>query len=150
MMLIDEPAIKCERSGDRLLYVGQDSEWFRRLQRVLGLPANCLVYCPSGSIAELFVKSDIRYELFLFDWDLPDEAGSELVWLTRSLAQRQNVPILVVANEVTDGLKEFACRAGTDECVTKVEDMFEAVETIQRLLRKGQRVGVNDSRVGAL
>src|SRR5205807_9634303 len=119
----------------RLLYVGQDVEWFRCLKRVLGLPANRLVYCPGGSSVECFLKSDIRYDLFLFDLDLLNETGMELVRMVRSLGHRQSTPIIIVAvDEVIDRLKELGRSAGADECVTKTGDISAALETIQRLL----------------
>src|SRR5438874_13303956 len=62
MMLIprNEPTSDHARSEYRLLYVGRDADWFRRLKSALGLPANRLVYCPGHSV-EYFLKRDIRY-----------------------------------------------------------------------------------------
>jgi len=64
-----EPASERERPDYRVLYVGQDVDWFRRLKGALGLPANRLVYCAGGSSVGRFLKSNIRYDLFLFDLD---------------------------------------------------------------------------------
>src|SRR2546430_2107533 len=75
---------------------GKTWSGFHRLRSVLGLPANRLVYCPGGSV-EHFLKSGIRYDLFLFDLDLLNESGFELVRTIRSLAHRQQTPIIVVA-----------------------------------------------------
>ena len=127
-----EPTINHERSEYRLLYVGRDVDWFRRLKTVLGLSANRLVYCPGDSV-EYFLKSDIRYDLFLFDLDWLNETGMELARLTRSLPHREHTPIIIIAAQVTDSLKELAFSAGADECVLKTEDLSAAVETIQRL-----------------
>ena len=44
----DERPSDREKSEYRLLYVGQDVDWFRRLKGALGLPANRLVYCAGG------------------------------------------------------------------------------------------------------
>jgi response regulator RpfG family c-di-GMP phosphodiesterase len=130
-----KPASDHEKSEYRLLYVGQDAEWYRRLRSVLGLPANRLVYCPEGIGVEHFLKSDIRYDLFLFDLDLLNETGLELVRLVRSLPHRQHTPIIIVAaHEVINSLGELTRSAGANECLTKTEDMKAAVETIQRML----------------
>ena len=88
-----EPTSDCEKPDYRLLYVGQDVEWFRRLKGVLVLPANRLVYCAGGSSVGHFLKSNIRYDLFLFDLDLLNETGLELVRLVRSLPHRQTTPL---------------------------------------------------------
>jgi len=133
----DEPTSDREKSEYRLLYVGQDVEWFRCLKSVLGLPANRMVYCPGGSSVGHFLKSDTRYDLFLFDLDLLNETGLEWVRLVRSLPHRQPAPIIIVAaDEVIDRLGELARSAGANECLTKTGDISVAVETIQRLLRE--------------
>ena len=135
--LFDKPASDREKSEYRLLYVGQDVEWYRRLKSELGLPANRLVYCPGRSSAELYLESYIRYDLLLFDLDLLNEAGLEFVGLIRSLPHRQHTPIIVLAaEEVIGRLKELVRSAGANECLSKIGDTSAAVETIQRLLRE--------------
>src|SRR5437016_13067926 len=130
----NEPTSDHKRSKYRLLYVGRDADWFRRLKSALGLPANRLVYCPGHSV-EYFLKRDIRYDLFLFDLDLLNETGLEPVRLARSLSHRQDTPIIIVGSEeVVDRLKELIPRAGADECLTKTPDVWAEVETILRLL----------------
>src|SRR5438270_535752 len=134
----DERPSDREKSEYRLLYVGQDVEWFRRLKGVLGLPANRLVYCAGGSSVGHFLKSNIRYDLFLFDLDLLNETGLEWSRLVRSLPHRQRTPIIIVAgDEVIGRLGELARSAGANECLTKVDDMSAVVETILRLLGQG-------------
>ena len=131
----NEPSSDREKSGYRLLYVGQHVEWFRCLKNALGLPANRLVYCAGGSSVEHFLKSNIHYDFFLFDFDLLGATGVELVRLARSLPHRQHIPIIIVAaEEVIDDLGELARSTGADDCLTKSEDASIALETIQRLL----------------
>jgi len=134
----NEPTNDHKRSEYRLLYVGRDAEWFRRLKNVLGLPANRLVYCPGHSV-EYFLKRDIRYDLFLFDLDLLNETGLELVRLARSLSHRQDTPIIIVASAVVvDRLKELFLNTVANACLTKTSDVSAAVETILHLLGEGQ------------
>src|SRR2546427_6372105 len=130
----NEPTSDREKSAYRLLYVGRDADWFRRLKSGLGLPANRLVYCPGDSV-EHFLRSDIRYDLFQFDLDLLNETGVELIRLVRSFSHRQDTPIIIVGSEeVIDRLKEPVRGARADECLTKTSDASAAVETILRLL----------------
>jgi hypothetical protein len=108
------------------------------MKRLLGLPPNRLVYCAGGSSVGHFLKSGIRYDLFLFDLDPLNEPGLKWVWLVRSLPHRRPTPIIIVAgDEVIGRLGELARSAGANECLTQVEDMSAVVETILRLLGQG-------------
>ena len=134
----DERPSDREKSEYRLLYVGQDVDWFRRLKGALGLPANRLVYCAGGGSVGHFLKSNIRYDLFCFDLDLLDKAGLEWVRLVRSLPHRCLTPIIIVGgDEVIGRLGDLARQAGANECLTKTGDIFATVEAIQRLLGQG-------------
>jgi len=134
----DEPASEREKPDYRVLYVGQDVDWFRRLKGALGLPANRLVYCAGGSSVGHFLKSNIRYDLFWFDLDLLDETGLELVRLVRSLPHRRLTPIIMAGgDEVTGRLEGLARQAGANECLTKAGDILAAVEAIERFLGQG-------------
>src|SRR5205807_540181 len=94
-------------------------------------------YCAGDSTAELFIKSQIRYDLFLFDLDWLNETGVELVRLARSLPHRQHTRIIMVAAEITNSLEGLARSA--DECAAKTGEMSALVETIHRLCQEGQR-----------
>ena len=134
----DERPSDREKSEYRLLYVGQDVDWFRRLKGALGLPANRLVYCAGGSSVGHFLKSNIRYDLFWFDLDLLDETGLELVRLARSLPHRHLTPIIIAGgDEVIGRLEDLARQAGANECLTKAGDILAAVEAIERLIGPG-------------
>jgi PleD family two-component response regulator len=98
-----EPASEREKPDYRVLYVGQDVDWFRRLKGALGVPANRLVYCAGGSSVGHFLKSNIRYDLFWFDLDLLDETGLELVRLVRSIPHRRLTPIIMAGGEEVIG-----------------------------------------------
>jgi DNA-binding response OmpR family regulator len=133
-----EPTSDREKPDYRLLYVGQDVHWFRRLKSALGLPANRLVYCAGGGSVGHFLKSGIRYDLFLFDLDLLDETGLEWVRLVRSLPHRRLTPIIMAGgDEVIGRLEGLARQAGANECLTKTGDIWAAVEAIERFLEQG-------------
>ena len=133
-----EPANERGKPDYRVLYVGQDVDWFRQLKGALGLPANRLVYCPGGSCVGHFLKSNIRYDLFWFDLDLLDETGLELVRLVRSLPHRRLTPIIMAGgDEVIGRLEGLARQAGANECLMKAGNILAAVEAIQRPLEQG-------------
>ena len=133
-----EPASEPEKPDYRVLYVGQDVDWFRRLKDALGLPPNRLVYCAGGSSVGHFLKRNIRYDLFWFDLDLLDETGLELIRLVRSLPHRSLTPIIMAGgDEVIGRLEGLARQAGANERLTKAGAILAAVETIERLLGQG-------------
>ena len=133
-----ELASEREKPDYRVLYVGQDVDWFRRLKGALRLPANRLVYCAGGGSVGHFLKSDIRYDLFCFDLDLLEERGLEWVRLVRSLPHRSLTPIIIVGgDEVIGRLGDLAGQAGANECLTKTGDILATVEAIQRFLGQG-------------
>ncbi|MEA2206907.1 MAG: hypothetical protein QOE77_3683 [Blastocatellia bacterium] len=133
-----EPTSDREKPDYRVLYVGQDVDWFRRLKGALGLLANRLVYCAGGSSVGHFLKSNIRYDLFWFDLDLLEETGLERVSLVRSLPHRRLTPIIIAGGgEVIGRLGDLAGQAGANECLTKTGDIVATVEAIRRLLGQG-------------
>ncbi|MFS8086962.1 MAG: hypothetical protein ACMG6H_15120 [Acidobacteriota bacterium] len=93
--------------------------------------------CPDRGSAILFLKGDARYHLLLFELEQRGTTGLELASLARSLPHRQQLPIIIVAEEeVTDRLDELARSAGANECLAKTGDISVAAESIQRQLRK--------------
>ena len=90
-----------------------------------------------------FLKSNIRYDLFLFDLDLLNETGVEWSRLVRSLPHRQPTPIIILgADEVIGRFGDLAREAGASECLTKTGDILAVVEAIQRLLGQGPPLDV--------
>ncbi|HEX8649884.1 MAG TPA: hypothetical protein VF708_03520 [Pyrinomonadaceae bacterium] len=51
--------------------------------------------CPRGTEARLFIESEIRYTLFLFDEELPDMTGKELKRFTHAQAHREQTPVIL-------------------------------------------------------
>lgn len=76
----------------RILYAGDDTVLPERLNNVLH-DFDCFVmYSPVG-IARIFIQSEIKYSLLLFD---ETEAGAELGAYARLLPHRERVPVMVV------------------------------------------------------
>jgi CheY-like chemotaxis protein len=143
----DERPSEREKSEYRLLYVGQDVDWFRCLKNALGLPANRLVYCAGGSSVGHFLKSNIRYDLLWFDLDLLEDTALEWVRLVRSLPHRRLTPIIMAGgDEVIGRLRDLARQAGANECLTKTRDILATVEAIQRLLGQGPTLDVETAQ----
>jgi CheY-like chemotaxis protein len=77
------------------------------------------------------LASNERYDLLLFDNDLPGRTGLELTRRARSLANRRRTPIIMVS--ATDCETE-AWRAGVDAFLRKPDDIDKVASTIARLL----------------
>jgi hypothetical protein len=83
----------------RILYAGDDTDLPARLRDGLG-GLDCLVVRSPVGIARMFIRSDIRYSLFLFD---ETEAGAELERFARSLPHRERTPVIIIKK--SKGLK---------------------------------------------
>jgi len=90
------------------------------------------------SSAIRFIKSDIRYDIFLFDLEMRDAAAFELAELAKSLAHRRQIPIVVAASEIDSSLEELARNAGVVECVSKNGGMSALPNVIIALLQTGR------------
>ncbi|MDX6404019.1 MAG: hypothetical protein QOH70_1474 [Blastocatellia bacterium] len=136
LIRIGELAIPYQKPDFRLLYVGSDQQWLAGLRKVLRKPGYHIVSCPDRGSAILFLKGDARYHLLLFELELRGPTGLELASLARSLPHREQLPIIILAeDEVTDHLEELARRAGASEYLTKTGDISVAAASVQRHLR---------------
>jgi CheY-like chemotaxis protein len=86
------------------------------------------------------IESTERYDLFLFDNDLPGASGLELLRHARMLPLRQRTPIIIVS--ATDCARE-ASRAGADAFLKKPDDIDQLAPTIARLLNASANTETN-------
>src|SRR5260370_39913681 len=105
----------------RLLYVGEDLGLIRFLRAAFDKPEYHVVSCPDRDSAERFIKSDIRYHLFIFDHEMRHRAAFDLARLVRSLKHRERLPTVIDGAEVESSLKEFTRASGGDEYLQKGE-----------------------------
>ena len=109
-----QPSHRFSEAECRLLYVGSDLGLLKSLRTTFGEPKYHIVSCPDRRSAEMFIKSQIQYQLVIFDHEMRDRAAFDLALLLRSLDHRQNLPAIVVSAEVESALQEFTrAPAGT-------------------------------------
>src|SRR5258708_38904586 len=101
----------------RLLYVGEVLAVIRFLKAAFHKLEYHVVSCPDRDSAERFIKSDIRYDLFIFDHEMRHRAAFDLARLVRSLKHREGLPAMIVGGEVESSLNEFTRASGGDEYV---------------------------------
>jgi hypothetical protein len=75
----------------RILYFGTDYGLLKSLTDAL--PDCLIVRCPDDYHARLFLKSDIKYSLLLFD---ETDAGAALEAYTRTLEHRERTPVMLI------------------------------------------------------
>jgi len=119
----------------RLLYVGSDLALLEFLRSTFCQPKYHVVSCPNRLSAEMFIKSQIPYQLFIFDHEMRDRAAFDLARLVRSLDHRQDLPAIVIGTESENALQEFTHASGGNDYVLKA-DHFSAVHRVaERLLK---------------
>src|SRR5260370_40767693 len=114
----------------RPLYVGEDLGLIRFLRTTFHKPEYHVVSCPDRDSAERFIKSDIRYHLFIFDHEMRHRAAFDLARLVRSLKHREDLPAIIVGGEAENSLNEFTRASGGNEYVEK-GDNFSIQKTIK-------------------
>src|SRR5712664_2464480 len=118
----------CSQSGHRssdaqcrLLYVGSDLALLKFLRSTFSNPNYHVVSCPDRLSAEMFIKSKIQYQLFIFDHEMRDRAAFDLARLLKSLDHRQDVPAIVIGVEVESAVQEFTRASGGNDYVLKTD-----------------------------
>jgi CheY-like chemotaxis protein len=87
--------------------------------------------CADGVEALHQLAGETRYDLLLFDNELPGASGIELVRRARGLSHRRKTPIIMFS---ASDCEANARRAGVDAFLRKPEDIKRLVETVGRLL----------------
>jgi CheY-like chemotaxis protein/Tfp pilus assembly protein PilF len=87
--------------------------------------------CIDGAAALTMLLSDTPYNLMLFDNELPNINGIELVRLTRKLPYRRSTSIVMLS---ASDCETEAWKAGVDAFLRKPKDVATITTTIARLL----------------
>ena len=91
--------------------------------------------CADGRAALARLEGGARYDLLLFDHELPGVGGLELVRRVRALAHRGRTPIIVIS--ASDARAE-ARRAGADAFLRKPQDVELLVGAVKGLVGRGR------------
>lgn len=92
--------------------------------------------CADGAAALERLQSGARYDVLIFDHQLPDTDGMELMRRTRAMAHRQQTPIIMLSG---GEVEMQARRAGANAFLRKPDDVPVIAETIARLLARTSR-----------
>jgi two-component system chemotaxis response regulator CheY len=92
--------------------------------------------CSTGTAALEKLRGSDRFDVLIFDNNLPDTNGIELIRQTRALAHRQQTPIIMLSG---DEVELKARRAGANAILGNPEDVALIAETVARLLARKAR-----------
>ena len=92
--------------------------------------------CLNGATALEKLRSGERFDVLIFDNNLPDASGIKLIKQTRALAHRQQTPIIMLSG---DDVEPDARRAGANVFLRKPDDVSLIAETVARLLARKAR-----------
>ncbi|MBV9925645.1 MAG: tetratricopeptide repeat protein [Acidobacteria bacterium] len=92
--------------------------------------------CATGAAALEKLRSGERFDVLIFDNNLPDTNGIELIRQMRALAHRQQTPIIMLSG---DDVEPDARRAGANVFLRKPDDLSVISENVARLLARRAR-----------
>ena len=98
-----------------------------------------------GTAALKMISGDEHYDVLIFDNELPDTNGIELIGQTRQLPHRQQTPIIMFS---ASDVEREARRAGANAFLRKPEDVTAIAETIARLLARNPNRQAKDTANG--
>jgi CheY-like chemotaxis protein len=86
-----------------------------------------------GTTALQMISSKMHFDVLIFDNELPDTNGIELIRQTRQLPHRQQTPIIMFS---ASDIEREARLAGANAFLRKPEDVNAIAETIAQLLAR--------------
>ncbi|MDQ3802649.1 MAG: response regulator [Acidobacteriota bacterium] len=116
-----------------ILHVEDEATVSDAVQMTLGDEGWSVETCADGSIALEKLAGGARYDVLIIDNKLPGLNGIELIRRTRTLAHRQQTPIIMLSG---DDVEMPARRAGANAFLRKPGDMPLIAETVARLLAR--------------
>jgi two-component system, chemotaxis family, chemotaxis protein CheY len=119
------------RHSITILHVEDNEIVASTIKETLELAGWSIETCMEAAAAQDKLAGSARYDLLIFDNDLPGTSGLKLIEYARRLPHLRRTPIIMLA--ATD-LRAEALSAGADAFLKKPEDMSALTETVQRLL----------------
>lgn len=116
-----------------ILHVEDNGQLAEAVRETLAEEGWTVETCTDGVEALHQLAGEARYDLLLFDNELPGASGIELVRRARGLSQRRQTPIIMFS---ASDCEANARRAGVDAFLRKPQDIGRLVETVGRLLAK--------------
>jgi two-component system chemotaxis response regulator CheY len=103
------------------------------LSRLLGAHGFEVRAADGGAAALDVLSSDWAPELFLFDWNMPDITGLDLIAAVRAQARFADAKILMVTSETDMALMQHAVHAGANEYLMRPVNATNLAEKLELL-----------------
>lgn len=132
LMFIDDTEA-AEARPITILHVEDNRLVAEALRETLEMEGWMVESLSDGVMAHRLLKSEIPYDVMIFDNDLPGVDGLELVCAARSLRHRQHIPIIMLS---ASDVEREARREGVNAFLRKPEEITLITETIARLLAR--------------
>jgi two-component system chemotaxis response regulator CheY len=120
-----------EAQATEILYVEDNEIIANAVRELLESEGWKVETCADGMAAHEKVTSYARYDILIFDNDLPGVNGLDLVRHARQLPHRRRTPIIMLT---ASDFEREARGAGADAFLSKTKDTAIIVNTIERLL----------------
>lgn len=114
-----------------LLLVDDDERTCEAVQRLLGR-MGYVVVCASNGRDALTVLHDLRFDLVVLDWMMPEMDGLEVLRRLRESPAARDVPVLFYSAVDNPDLVGEAEKLGAQECVLKSGGFYPLYERIER------------------
>lgn len=129
----------------KILVVDDDVNLGDTVREILGHVGHLVDFASSGVEAEaiIFVST---YDLMIFDWEMPQLSGVDL--LKRLRTQGVQTPVLMLTGRSGIDDKELGFDCGADDYLTKPFDSRELISRTKALLRRPAVIEAPEIRVG--
>ena len=125
------PREETESRTVRILHVEDNRMVADAVRDTLELEGRNVVACDDGATASKLLEGKERYDLLLFDNELPHVSGLELVRRARQLPHRRRTPTIMLS---ASDVEAEAWRAGVDAFLRKPDDVGRLAEMVTRLI----------------
>src|SRR5260370_15971317 len=88
---------------------------------------------------------DVRPDLMLVDWMLPDMSGLELTRSLKRAKDTEEIPVIMLTARAEEQDKVGGLEAGADDYITKPFSPRELLARIQAVLRRAAPAGAGDN-----
>jgi CheY-like chemotaxis protein len=116
-----------------LLLVDDDERTCEAVQRLLGR-MGYVVACANNGRDALTVLRDLRFDLVILDWMMPEMDGLEVLRRLREDAQTRDVRVILYSASDDHDTAEEAARLGACDCLLKSGGFFALYDRIEQLL----------------
>ena len=116
-----------------ILVVDDDERTCDAVQRLLGRMGYVVVCACSGADA-LAVLSDLRFDLVILDWMMPEMDGLEVLRRLRKDPHTRDVKVVLYSAADDPATEHEALRLGACDCVLKSGGFFALYDRIEQLL----------------